>query len=214
MYMLISAVTALFSLGLVVIPLFLLLHFTAKNRFKKRDFLLSAVFACLIAGIFTVTGIPSMYSLMSGSCDAALNLIPFAEVLTSPLQYILNVILFLPLGLLLPLMHPAFRQLKYSAFFGFFLSLFIEIMQLFNFRTTDINDLIANTLGAALGFAVISFLSDGFKGKSSLFLRWLYRPLQAAFIQCSPAITGRNSILAAHLSAAQFPGPAFPAAFS
>lgn len=178
MYMLISAATALLSLGIVVIPLFLLLHFTAKNKFKKGDFLLSAVFTCLIAGIFAVTGIPSVYSLISGSYDTALNLIPFAEVLTSPLQYILNVILFLPLGLLLPLMHPAFRQLKYSAFFGFFLSLFIEIMQLFNFRTTDINDLIANSLGAALGFAIISFCSDGFKEESRL-----------------PFVSGRNTVL-------------------
>lgn len=37
-------------------------------------------------------------------------------------------------------------------------SLIIEISQLFNFRTTDINDLMMNTLGTAVGYGLYSML--------------------------------------------------------
>lgn len=166
MYMLFMALSVFLSVGIVLLLFFLLSHL-AYGKSDKRNMILASLFAFLFAGIFTVTGIPSVYSLISGSFDGAINLIPFSEVISSPLQYILNVILFIPVGLLLPITHPAFRQLKYAACSGFFLSLLIETLQLFNFRTTDINDLIANTLGAILGFAVINCWSEGFKRKGA-----------------------------------------------
>ncbi|MBO0429098.1 VanZ family protein [Vagococcus fluvialis] len=85
--------------------------------------------------------------------DPNISLIPFVNgVLHS--DY-LNVVMFIPLGFFLPLMwrkyHNGFETIKFS----FYLSLFIELSQLFTrFRATDINDLITNTIGAAVGWSV------------------------------------------------------------
>ncbi|MDT2747335.1 VanZ family protein [Vagococcus fluvialis] len=85
--------------------------------------------------------------------DPNISLIPFVnDILHS--DY-LNVVMFIPLGFFLPLMwrkyHNGFETIK----FGFYLSLFIELSQLFTrFRATDINDLITNTIGAAVGWSI------------------------------------------------------------
>ncbi|MDR2279095.1 MAG: VanZ family protein [Vagococcus sp.] len=85
--------------------------------------------------------------------DPNISLIPFVNGILHS-DY-LNVVMFIPLGFFLPLMwrkyHNGFETIKFS----FYLSLFIELSQLFTrFRATDINDLITNTIGAAVGWSV------------------------------------------------------------
>lgn len=85
--------------------------------------------------------------------DPNISLIPFVNGILHS-DY-LNVVIFIPLGFFLPLMwrkyHNGFETIK----FGFYLSLFIELSQLFTrFRATDINDLITNTIGAAVGWSI------------------------------------------------------------
>lgn len=63
----------------------------------------------------------------------------------------MNIILFMPLGALIPLLW------ENTSFFittcgGFLFSLLIEISQLFNRRATDIDDLLMNTLGTIIGY--------------------------------------------------------------
>lgn len=71
-----------------------------------------------------------------------------------------NVILFIPLGFLLPLITNKFHSLKKIIVVAFLFSLFIEFVQFISFhfgiyRTADIDDIILNTLGAVLGFIAI-----------------------------------------------------------
>ena len=85
--------------------------------------------------------------------DPNISLIPFVNGILHS-DY-LNVVMFIPLGFFLPLMwrkyHNGFETIK----FGFYLSLFIELSQLFTrFRATDINDLITNTIGAVVGWSI------------------------------------------------------------
>ncbi|MFW7369142.1 glycopeptide antibiotics resistance protein [Vagococcus fluvialis] len=85
--------------------------------------------------------------------DPNISLIPFVNGILHS-DY-LNVVMFIPLGFFLPLMwrkyHNGFEIIK----LGFYLSLFIELSQLFTrFRATDINDLITNTIGAAVGWSI------------------------------------------------------------
>ena len=67
-----------------------------------------------------------------------------------------NFIMLFPLGIYLPLLYRKFRKL--SGFFAvllisFLVSLGIEILQLAtNFRSTDVDDIMLNTIGACLGF--------------------------------------------------------------
>jgi glycopeptide antibiotics resistance protein len=72
--------------------------------------------------------------------------------------YIYNVLMTIPLGFLLPMIWPQFRSLKKVALAGLLLSLSIEFAQLFTIRTSTVDDLITNTLGAAIGYFIYKIL--------------------------------------------------------
>lgn len=95
-----------------------------------------------------------------------INLIPFRS--SGILTYILNIIMFMPLGFLLPLIWKDFRSFAKVFYTGLGFSLAIEICQLFNHRATDIDDLLMNSLGAILGYFIwvcISSLVESIKEK-------------------------------------------------
>ena len=73
-----------------------------------------------------------------------------------------NIALFLPLGILLPLLSNRFRSLSRVLLVALCLSLSIETTQFVlrfvgNPRAVDIDDVILNTLGACLGFAFYTY---------------------------------------------------------
>lgn len=68
--------------------------------------------------------------------------------------YILNIIMFVPLGFLLPLIWKKYRKVWRVLCIGAVFSLAIEIGQLFNRRQTDIDDFLMNTIGACIGFGI------------------------------------------------------------
>ena len=117
---------------------------------------LMVLFGCFIAEIFAITGIPSIWRM---SADLSVNLVPFDALSTSPVQYCLNIILFLPIGIIAPLIWKQLGHLKNVILLGGGLSFFIEFMQMFNFRATDVDDLIANTAGAVLGFVLVKVIA-------------------------------------------------------
>lgn len=79
--------------------------------------------------------------------------------LTAWLNVLLNVALFVPLGILLPMIRKGFRKWQQMLAAGGGLSLWIELMQLAGGRGIfDIDDLSANTLGAMLGFWLIGIV--------------------------------------------------------
>ncbi|WP_053913333.1 VanZ family protein [Streptomyces sp. TP-A0875] len=71
-----------------------------------------------------------------------------------------NIIMFLPLGFLLPLLRPRI-SLRRTVLVSAIASLSIESLQLLQYiafangRAVDINDVIANTLGGLLGYALL-----------------------------------------------------------
>lgn len=65
--------------------------------------------------------------------------------------YLLNVCLFVPLGLLLTFWQQQRWRWWSALSAGFYFSLLIELSQLFNHRRSDVDDLLLNSLGAFLG---------------------------------------------------------------
>jgi glycopeptide antibiotics resistance protein len=65
-----------------------------------------------------------------------------------------NVALFLPLGFLLPMLAPWFDRFWRTVATGFVLSSLIELSQIAfpGVRRADVNDVLMNTLGAAVGY--------------------------------------------------------------
>lgn len=88
-----------------------------------------------------------------------MNWVPFKDITTNHVQYVLNIILFVPLGLFMPLLWKRFASLQKVLSISFLFSLAIELSQLFNFRTTDIDDLLMNTLGGVLGFYLFKLVN-------------------------------------------------------
>lgn len=75
------------------------------------------------------------------------------------LEFLANVALFVPLGILLPL---AWRTLPWWAVvaIGFATTVLIELVQLtMPSRYSTVSDVVANTLGTALGFALVQALA-------------------------------------------------------
>lgn len=83
--------------------------------------------------------------------QGTVNLIPFQNFTTG---FFLNILMCVPLGFLLPFVWKAYRKFRVTVLSGAGVSALIEVSQLLTTRATDIDDLIANTLGTAVGFGV------------------------------------------------------------
>jgi glycopeptide antibiotics resistance protein len=116
--------------------------------------------------VLSIVGIPSINDL---TIDLSINIIPIVDIINGLKTTVLNIILFIPLGFLLPLIWHNFRSAKNTILFGFGLSLVIEISQIFTYRATDIDDLITNTAGTLLGYLIAGFVND--KCSNNLYLK-------------------------------------------
>lgn len=101
--------------------------------------------ALYVAGSGTIWDLISHKEVIGGT-----NFIPFSS--EGVMTYILNMIMFMPFGFLLPLIWECFRKFWKVLLTGFGFSLLIEITQLFSQRFSDIDDLLMNTIGACIGY--------------------------------------------------------------
>lgn len=161
MFRLLSLAVDLFSALAVLLPAVLLILCCLFRQRGKKRLAFFAAFAVYLSLLFSVTGLPSAASFVF---DPSCNWIPLLDIRDAPLSYlkntVLNILLFMPLGFFLPAMEPACRSPRRILLAGLGLSLFIEALQLFTYRLTDVDDLLTNTLGACLGYALTVRLSE------------------------------------------------------
>lgn len=144
--------------AVVIVPLLILIFHRSKAKTAKY-----CVFALYLAAMSVLVGLPNIRYIRF---DLNMNLIPFLDMFSGLRGSIENVVLFMPFGFFLNWLWS--RSLKAAAMEGFWISLCIELMQIFTFRATDINDLITNTLGTVLGFLLAKLLhlpSANYPGK-------------------------------------------------
>lgn len=108
-------------------------------------FFIYCALALSVAGSGTIWDLISYKEVMGG-----INLVPFSS--EGVLTYVLNIVMFMPFGFLLPLIWKRLRKFRKVFSAGFCFSLLIEITQLFNHRLSDIDDLLMNTAGACIGW--------------------------------------------------------------
>ncbi|MCG7335576.1 VanZ family protein [Sporosarcina sp. ACRSM] len=70
------------------------------------------------------------------------------------INFLGNIVIFMPIGFLVPLLWRAFNRFWKTTLFGFCISFFIETMQLTQARSSDIDDLWLNTTGTMLGYGL------------------------------------------------------------
>lgn len=136
---------------------------------KRRDVCGMLVLLVYLMGVGLVTG-PSLYQLLAGRLpEPKLELIPLVDIIKvlrdtdTPgagafINIAGNLLLLAPLGFLLPLFWPYFGRARRTILFAAGLSLSIELIQLIAGGVTSVDDLILNTAGAALGFALAKLL--------------------------------------------------------
>jgi len=135
-----------------VIPYFKLKYKGGQGfKISLAHLFLISIFSFLLASIFVVTGGPSILYIRK---DLNLNLDLFIGLKTNLVQYLLNILLFTPFGLLLPMLWKKFNNIFLVIATGFFCSLIIELGQIFTFRATDVDDLFTNTLGTLIGYLI------------------------------------------------------------
>ena len=131
----------------------MLLYFWVQSKQGRKQFPLHEagclLFGYYLMGMLTVTGIRQFKAF-----SPRLVLVPFLDMIVGPEQTILNVVLFVPLGFFLPLLYQGVSSARRAAGTGFLFSLSIELIQMFDMGTTDINDLITNTTGCCLGYGL------------------------------------------------------------
>ncbi len=142
---------------------------TAKKKLnlpREAAMLLFAMFALALA---SQTVLPKLEFTSDGSLATqggvhTTNLIPFrvfadtykmlerGDAHALIINFTGNIVMFMPIGFFPPLLWNV--SCKKAVMIGALASLFIEVVQLFLPRSTDVDDLILNTVGAALGVGI------------------------------------------------------------
>ena len=139
------------SAAVVAVPLAWLFQRFRGERGWTR-YVLSGLFVLYLCEMFDVVGIPAAQYIR---WEPNISLIPFSDgTHWLGVQRVLNAVMFAPLGFLLPVLWRKCRKWKVTVLAGFLLSLTIEVLQMFCFRATDVDDLLMNTLGAGLGYSL------------------------------------------------------------
>ncbi|MFJ5964114.1 VanZ family protein [Bacillus sp. NPDC093026] len=148
-----------------------------RGTISKILFLYYILFSLYIASLVSLTFFPFPYQkklieiMIEDNLGTIHNFIPFKTIivtlelgLTSFIKQIIgNVILFIPLGFILPILF-SFYQLRKVIYIGFLVSLSIELIQFvldlivgYNYRSFDVDDIITNTLGTLIGVIIYKY---------------------------------------------------------
>ena len=148
----------LYRIGCIFLPCLIYQCFSLRKK-QEQIFISSMlwryIFLFYLYLVIDVTGVGTLEDIFSYPeliRPEEINLIPFQSGVG--LLNILNIIMFAPLGFLLPLIWKQCRKLSSTVLLGFQFSLMIELLQLFNRRATDVDDLMMNTVGALVGFLI------------------------------------------------------------
>ncbi|MHC1723499.1 MAG: VanZ family protein [Aminipila sp.] len=146
--------------GLIVSTIILL---GSEIILKRRQEHVAMIHRVLLIGlglyltfVFSVTISPDMGVSIS-SVGKNINLMPLKvlqDMSTNPMNFFGNILLFVPMGVLLVLLSYKCQKLHVTLLIGMEISLFIEIIQLFESRGTDVDDVILNTVGTFVGYIV------------------------------------------------------------
>lgn len=153
-----NMIFVLYPLFCILLPCMLYVLIQTKGFHRRTNFIHMIwvfIFLYYVYLVLETTGIGTIWEigLYPGmKLQEEINLIPFRDGIS--LSMILNVVMFMPLGFLLPLLWKEYQSLVRTAIIGFCFSCGIEFCQLFNRRVSDVDDLLMNTLGAILEWLI------------------------------------------------------------
>ena len=151
------------ALGLgVLAAIICFIRFCVRNRYsmKKASVVLFLIYFAVVLYLTIFMRI--------GTVDTSVITTPFDD-LKNAIQYrdpamvqhmVLNVIMFVPFGYLIPAMNPEnLRRCSFAFLGGIVCSTVIEGAQMiFSLGQSDIDDIIANSIGAVIGYLIVRFV--------------------------------------------------------
>lgn len=165
-------------------------------KWRKRGFELQemvheigvVLFILVLVGLFSQTIIPRNDSMQPIFTTINLELFRVIEQTYNSIIYLHfwqpfyinflgNILLFFPIGFLLPLLYRRMEHFPYTVITGLCISLLIEVTQLFQYRSSDVDDLWLNTLGSLIGYLVYLFVKKRFFPFTQAFKRLKERSL-------------------------------------
>ncbi|KHD35848.1 hypothetical protein NL50_11280 [Clostridium acetobutylicum] len=145
-----------------------------KNKKKIFNVILFGLFIIYIIALFKIIlfkSIPFLQIFKGYNKSRSINLIPFKSIIQFIDTYkemgsfrafanlAGNLIVFMPFGYLVPTLNKRFSRIKSIVIASFGLSLFFEVTQyVLGIGSSDIDDVILNTLGAIAGYSVLTCL--------------------------------------------------------
>lgn len=143
------------------------------QRYAARHIVWTCIFWGCCVNTLCVTGVGTVWDIISyKEVIGGINIIPFSSSGSIPVVFdnVFNILMFVPFGFLLPLIWERFRRFWKVFLFGLGFSALIEIFQLFNYRTSDVDDLLMNTTGACVGYFIWALFAKIFRnsGKKSI----------------------------------------------
>ncbi len=154
---------SLYELSCVLLPCLIwqLAYVLKKRRSDEKVpaiyLVWSWIFLFYLWMVFFVTGVGTMGDILrflragENPVIGGYNFVPFDSF---GIGFVLNIVMCMPLGFLLPLIWKRCRKCSKTVLTGFWFSLLIEITQIFNFRATDVDDLMTNTCGTLIGYGI------------------------------------------------------------
>ncbi len=152
-----SACVDAFASMTLILPVFALCHRLVFRKGKHTA--LYCVFAFYLIAVMSLVGLPSVNYVR---IDFSVNIIPFVDMISDMTNTLLNVLLFVPMGFFLPVLWEKCRHVKTTLILCLCITGLIEGLQILTFRTTDINDIITNTVGGVIGFGIAGRMTKGF----------------------------------------------------
>lgn len=146
----------------VLITLILFIRFCIQNWYSMKK----GIIICFI-GYFALVLYLTVF-MRIGSVDTSIVTTPFDD-LKNAIQYrepemishmVANILMFVPFGYLIPAMNPEkFRRVSFAFLGGIMTSTVIEgVQMIFSLGQSDIDDIIANSIGAVIGYLAVRFV--------------------------------------------------------
>lgn len=157
MYRIYSMLIEIMAAAIFIVPIWCMYNKLCFHSWKRT--IAYMVFGFYLTAVLALVGFPDIISL---KINFTVNFIPFIDMVSDFINACLNILLFVPFGFLLPILWENFRNVKRVAFMGLITTFFIEISQIFTFRTTDINDIITNTVGTMIGYYIARRITGSF----------------------------------------------------
>lgn len=163
-------IEAYVTLGIIFIVIISILYLPILFKLKKKGIspLRQLGYLGLFCSIFLIVYATILFMPITFTPEThTLNLVPFnfTDFNQFVVEKIPNIMLFIPLGFFMPIVFKSTRKLYKTALISFVITFSIEFFQYFIGRSSDIDDIITNLLGAIIGYGIFFIVNKIFKNQ-------------------------------------------------